>query len=113
MKRVVQTSLHRSLLAKGVHEVCKAIESKSCKFVVLANNCSEDTYKKLVEALAKQYQIPVLKVPEGETLGEWIGLSKFILKDKKVKSRKCSSLAIKDFAIEVTESERKLVTDRL
>jgi hypothetical protein len=24
----VQTSLHRSLLAKGVHEVCKAIEAK-------------------------------------------------------------------------------------
>ena len=28
LKRVVQTALHRSLLAKGVHEVCKAIESK-------------------------------------------------------------------------------------
>ena len=28
LKKVVQTSLHRSQLAKGVHEVCKAIEAK-------------------------------------------------------------------------------------
>lgn len=53
LKRVVQTALHRSLLAKGVHEVCKAIESKQAKFVVLADDCSEDSYKKLVVALAK------------------------------------------------------------
>ena len=28
-------------MAKGVHEVCKAIESKSAKFCILAEDCSE------------------------------------------------------------------------
>ncbi|CAK93829.1 unnamed protein product (macronuclear) [Paramecium tetraurelia] len=107
LKRVVQTSLHRGLLAEGT------IESKQAKFVVLADDCTEDTYKKLIVALAKQFQIPVWKVEKGALLGEWIGISKFLTKTKKIKSRKCSSVALKDFAIEVSENEKQFVEDKI
>ncbi|CAD8070720.1 unnamed protein product [Paramecium sonneborni] len=113
LKRVVQTSLHRGQLSKGVHEVCKAIESKQAKFVVMADDCTEETYKKLVVALAKQFQIPVWRVEKGALLGEWIGISKFLTKTKKIKSRKCSSLAVKDFAIEVSEAEKEFIEGKI
>ncbi len=35
------SALHQGVLAKGVHEVCKAIESRSAKFCILAEDCSE------------------------------------------------------------------------
>ncbi|KAM3137995.1 hypothetical protein pb186bvf_009890 [Paramecium bursaria] len=113
LKRVVQTSLHRSLLAKGVHEVCKAIEGKKPKFVVLAEDVTEASYKKLIIALAKENNIPVWKIDKGEILGDWIGISKYLNKAKKVKSRKCSSLAVIDFAIDIGEGEKKLIEDKV
>ncbi|CAD8109295.1 unnamed protein product [Paramecium sonneborni] len=113
LKRVVQTSLHRGQLSKGVHEVCKAIESKQAKFVVLADDCTEESYKKLVVALAKQFQIPIWRIEKGALLGEWIGISKFLTKTKKIKSRKCSSVAVKDFAIEVSEAEKQFIENKI
>lgn len=35
------SALHQGVLAKGVHEVCKAIESRSAKFCILAEDCTE------------------------------------------------------------------------
>ena len=44
LKRIIQTCNSDSLLAKGIHEVCKAIETKDdklrAKWVVLAKNCN-------------------------------------------------------------------------
>lgn len=53
LKKVVQTAFHRDLLAKGLHEVCKSLEAKKAQFCVLAENCEEQTYVKLVKALCK------------------------------------------------------------
>ena len=80
---------------------------------MLADDCTEETYKKLIVALAKQFQIPVWRVEKGALLGEWIGISKFLTKTKKIKSRKCSSLAVKDFAIEVSEAEKQFIEDKI
>jgi small subunit ribosomal protein S12e len=46
-------------------------------------------------------------------LGDWIGLCKFLNVAKKIKARKCSSLVIKDFAIEISENERNLIEDKI
>ena len=34
-------------------------------------------------------------------------------KTKKIKSRKCSSVAVRDFAIEVSEAEKQFVEDKI
>ena len=41
LQRYVISALHSGLLAKGLHEVCKAIDTKSAKFVILAEDCNE------------------------------------------------------------------------
>lgn len=83
------------------------------KFVVLAEDVTEASYKKLIIALAKENNIPVWKIDKGEILGDWIGISKYLNKAKKVKSRKCSSLAVIDFAIDIGEGEKKLIEDKV
>ena len=73
LKRIIQTCNSDSLLAKGLHEVCKAIENKDeklkAKYVILAKNCSEANYVKLVKGLANRNKVPLVEVEEGETLG--------------------------------------------
>ena len=82
---------------------------KQPKFVVLAEDVTEASYKKLIIALAKENNIPVWKIDKGEILGDWIGISKYLNKAKKVKSRKCSSLAVIDFAIDIGDGEKNLI----
>lgn len=69
LKRIVQTCNADSLLAKGLHEVCKAIENKDeklkAKYVILAKNCNEANYVKLVKGLASRNKIPVIEIEEG------------------------------------------------
>jgi ribosomal protein L7Ae-like RNA K-turn-binding protein len=61
LKRIIQTSNSDSLLAKGIHEVCKALESKDekvkAKYVILAKNCTEASYVKIVKGLAAQNKV--------------------------------------------------------
>ena len=80
LQRVIQTSLNHGTLAKGLHEVAKAIERKQAQFCVLAKNCTEANLVLLVKALCKQYDIPLYVIDQAETLGEWIGVAKYDLK---------------------------------
>jgi small subunit ribosomal protein S12e len=117
LKRVIQTSNANALLAKGIHEVCKALESKEeklkPKFVVLSKNCTDDAYVKLVKALAKQNKVPLITVDQGEILGEWLGICKYDKQKNVRKKRKCSSLAIKEYPVEIKEEEKKIIQEKL
>ena len=105
LKSIVMGAFHQGLLGKGLHEVCKSIESKKVKFCVLAQNCDEQHYVKLVKALCKENSIPLLLVEDGVTLGEWIKICKYDANNTLRKKRKCSSLAIKDYPPEISEEE--------
>lgn len=62
---------------------------------VLAEDCDEAMYKKLVIALCTEHNIPLLRVDNNKKLGEWAGLCKI---DKEGKARKvvrCSCVVIK------------------
>jgi small subunit ribosomal protein S12e len=104
-KRIIQTANNDSLLAKGIHEVCKAIEIKDdklrAKYVVLAKNCTEANYVKIVKGLAAQNKIPLIEVEQGEQLGEWLSMCKYDKNKNVTKQRKCSSVAIRDFSADV------------
>jgi small subunit ribosomal protein S12e len=107
LKRIIQTCNSDSLLAKGLHEVCKALETKDekvkAKWVILAKNCSEPNYVKLVKGLAVRNKVPLIEVEEGETLGEYLGICKYDKNKNVTKKRKCSSVAIRDFSHEIKE----------
>ena len=49
-------------LARGLHETTKSLDKRQALLCVLAENCDEKEYKKLVQALCQEHQIPLIKV---------------------------------------------------
>merc|ERR1719244_1905782 len=89
----------------GLHEAAKALDKRQAHLCVLANNCDEPTYTKLVEALCAKHSISLLKVDDNKKLGEWAGLCKI---DKEGKARKvvaCSCVVVKDYGRDTTALE--------
>jgi len=101
VKRVLKAASFRDNLAKGLHEVCKAIDNaKKPTFCILADNCDEPQYKKLIEALCKENDVPLIRISDGKQVGEWIGLCKYDAMMNPRKVRKCSSVVLRDFAVD-------------
>ena len=95
---VLKVCQYDNSLVRGLHEVCKSLECKDAPVLcILADDCSEDKYKKFVEALCKEKKVPLYRVPTRAQLGEWVGLCKF---DQTGKARNiigCSSAVIKKY----------------
>jgi len=97
LQQVLKNSMICDGLARGLHEAVKALDKRQALMCVLAEDCDEAMYKKLVIALCTEHNIPLLRVDNNKKLGEWAGLCKI---DKEGKARKvvrCSSVVIKDF----------------
>jgi len=100
LKEVLKKSLIHDGLARGLHECAKALDRRQAHLAVLAANCSEPAYVRLVEALCAEHSINLIKVPDSKQLGEWVGLCKL---DKEAKPRKvvgCSCVVVKDYGEE-------------
>lgn len=74
LKGVLRHALVHDGLARGLREASKALDRREAHMCVLNENCDEDAYKKLVEALCSEHKIPLIKVADGKKLGEWAGL---------------------------------------
>lgn len=75
---------------------------------VLANNCEEAMYKKLVTGLCAESSIPLIEVDSNKTLGEWSGLCKY---DNNGQARKvvgCSCVVVKHFGDDTQELDTLL-----
>ena len=84
-------------LVKGLNQVGKALDRKDAYLCVLATNCDDPKYKKLVTALAKQNKIPLIEVEDRAQLGEWLGQCKYDKEGVARHIRGCSSVCIKDY----------------
>ena len=62
---------------RGLNEVARGLEQRRAVVAFLANDVSEDQYKKLIEALARDANVPLVKVDSAKTLGEWVGLCRY------------------------------------
>ena len=94
LRRVLKAALCADGLVRGIREAAKALDKRQAHLCVLATNCEEALYIKLVEALCQEHNIPLLKVDDNKKLGEWSGLCKI---DKEGKARKvvgCSSVVV-------------------
>jgi len=76
LHHVMQISLHHDGLARGFHEAVKALDRREAQLCILAGNCEEKEYVRLITALCKEHSIPLIKLEERETIGEWAGLCK-------------------------------------
>ena len=84
-------------LVKGLNQVGKALDRKDAYLCILAEDCDDPKYKKLISALAKQNKIPLIEVDSRTELGEWLGQCKYDKAGVARKTRGCSSVCIKDY----------------
>merc|ERR1712029_558064 len=100
LQEVLKTALIHDGLARGLRECAKALDKRTALLCILANNCNEPMYKRLVEALCAEHGINLMKVEDNKKLGEWAGLCKI---DKEGKAREivgCSCVVVKDYGKE-------------
>lgn len=62
IQEVLKAALIHDGLARGLHETVKALDKRNAHLCVLAENCDEPSYKKLVQALCQEHGIPLIKV---------------------------------------------------
>jgi len=78
-------------LAKGVKDGAGAVPAGGARLCLLASDCDEASYTKLVKALCATNRIPLVSVDKRAELGEWCGLCKL---DKEGKARKVVSTSV-------------------
>ncbi len=67
---------------------------------MLADNCNDPKYKKLVTALAKSNGVPVITVENRDDIGVWLGHCKYDKEGNPRKAKGTSSVAIVDYGEE-------------
>jgi small subunit ribosomal protein S12e len=90
-------------LARGLREAVKALDRKVGRLCILAQDCDSAEYVRLVEALAAEHKIDLIKVPDGKQLGEWVGLCKLDREGNPKKVVKCSCAVVREIG-EATEA---------
>uniref|UniRef100_A0A2K6E1A2 40S ribosomal protein S12 n=1 Tax=Macaca nemestrina TaxID=9545 RepID=A0A2K6E1A2_MACNE len=89
LQEVLKTALIHEGLARRIREAAKALDKGQAHLCVLASNCNEPVYVKLVEALCAEHQINLIKVHDNKKLEEWeegkphtvVGCSCVVVKD--------------------------------
>lgn len=97
---VLKKALAHDGLARGLHEASRAIERGQAQLCVLADDCNQPDYKKLIEALCAEQGVNLIAVPENKQLGQWSGLCKI---DEEGEARKvvgCSCAVVTDYGEE-------------
>ncbi|MBA0768637.1 hypothetical protein Gotri_017426 [Gossypium trilobum] len=98
-------------LARGLHEAAKAIEQHNAHLCVLADDCDQPDYVKLVKAPCADQNVKVPRAPSAKTLGKWAGLCKDRFEGKARKVVGCSCVVVKDYgeqheAVEVVQQHK-------
>ena len=60
IQEVLKAALIHDGFARGLHESAKALDKRQALLCVLADNCDEPMYKKLVQALCQEHQVIIL-----------------------------------------------------
>ncbi|CAM8938712.1 unnamed protein product [Rhodiola kirilowii] len=97
LQLVLKKSLASGGLARGLHEGAKVIEKHAAQLCVLAEDCDQPDYVKLIKALCADHDVKLITVPSAKTLGEWAGLCKIDSEGNARKVVGCSCIVVKDY----------------
>merc|ERR1719238_234077 len=97
LKQVLKKALCHDGLARGIRECAKMLDKQQVHLCLLADNCNEPAYKKLIEALCTEHGIPLMHVEDNSQLGEWAGLCKMDAEGNARKVVSCSCVCITDY----------------
>lgn len=78
----------------------RALDRRVARVCCLAADCDEPNYVRLVRALCKETNTPLIMVDEGKQLGEWAGLCRRDAEGNAAKVVRCSACAVTDFGEE-------------
>merc|ERR1712005_16192 len=96
-KRVLKNALAHDGLARGIRECARVLDKRRVHLCVLATNCSEPAYQKLIKALCTEHAINLMEVGDNAELGEWAGLCKIDAEGNARKVVSCSCVCITDY----------------
>lgn len=97
LRIVLKRSLEANGVIRGLSQVARALDAKTAHLCVLADDCDDQQYTRLIKALCTQNNIDLLQVAEKSKLAEWAGLVKRDREGAIKKTFKCSSVAIRNF----------------
>uniref|UniRef100_A0A673UB74 40S ribosomal protein S12 n=1 Tax=Suricata suricatta TaxID=37032 RepID=A0A673UB74_SURSU len=100
LQEVLKTALIHDGLPHGICQAAKALDKRQARLCMLAYNCDEPMYVKLVKAHCAEHQINLIKVDDKKKLGEWVGLYKTDGEGKPHKVVGCSCVVVKDYGKE-------------
>jgi|TARA_B100001142_G_scaffold174610_2_gene174254 small subunit ribosomal protein S12e len=100
LQMVLKKALAEDGLHRGLREACKAIESRKALLCVLAQDCDQADYTKLIQALCNEVNVHLIRVPQAVQLGEWAGLCKLDAEGTARKVVKCSCVVVSDYGEE-------------
>merc|ERR1711955_160793 len=95
VQEILKIAMCSDGLARGLRESVKALDRRQALLCVLASNCDEQMYVKLIEALCGEHSIDLLKVEDNKKLGEWAGLCKIDTEGQARKVVGCSCVVVK------------------
>eukprot|EP00736_Rhodelphis_marinus_P008232 Rmarinus@m.17194 len=97
LQQVLKKAMIHDGVSRGLHECAKALDRRQAQLCILAENCSEAAYKRLVEALCNEHGIHLIRVPDNKQLGEWVGLCKLDAEGQARRVVGCACVVVKDF----------------
>eukprot|EP00475_Leptophrys_vorax_P020575 TRINITY_DN2817_c0_g1_i2.p1 TRINITY_DN2817_c0_g1~~TRINITY_DN2817_c0_g1_i2.p1 ORF type:complete len:144 (+),score=38.89 TRINITY_DN2817_c0_g1_i2:83-514(+) len=100
LREVLKNSLVHDGLVRGLKESIKALDRREAHLCVLAESCDEPALVKLVNALCKEHDIPLVKVGDSKMLGEWVGLCRLDADGNAVKVVGCAVAVVKSWGEE-------------
>mmetsp|Transcript_2625 Transcript_2625/g.9614 ORF Transcript_2625/g.9614 Transcript_2625/m.9614 type:complete len:147 (+) Transcript_2625:82-522(+) len=100
LQLVLKKALAHTGLSRGLRESVRAIEQGKAELCVLAQNCDQADYTKLIKALCKENNVHLLTVPEAKKLGEWVGLCKLDTEGQARKVVGASSVVVTDYGVD-------------
>eukprot|EP01038_Epipyxis_sp_PR26KG_P011494 gene11494-15397_t len=100
LKEVLKKALIFDGLRRGLHECAKALDRGSARLCILAQDCDNAEYKKLVQALCTESGVHLIMADAGTEIGEMVGLAKINPDGTVRKAVRCSVAVVTDFGEE-------------
>jgi len=100
LQEVLKTAVIYDGVARGLNEAVRALDKRQAHLCLLAKNCDQKEYVRLIEGLCNEHQIPLMKVDDNKKLGEMAGLCKIDPEGKPRKVVGCSCVVIGEWGKE-------------